>query len=72
MMAMEFVRPGTSEPDADAAKRIVAACHRAGVVTLSCGSYGNIVRLLPPLVITDALLADGLAVLADAVRTALD
>ncbi len=72
MMAMEFVRPGTSEPDADAAKRIVAACHRAGVVTLSCGSYGNIVRLLPPLVITDGLLADGLAVLADAVHTALD
>jgi 4-aminobutyrate aminotransferase/(S)-3-amino-2-methylpropionate transaminase len=72
MMAMELVRPGTTEPDADAAKRIVAACHRAGVVTLSCGSYGNIVRLLPPLVITDALLADGLAVLADAVRTALD
>ena len=71
MMAMELVRPGTKEPDADAAKRIVAACHQAGVVTLSCGSWGNVIRLLPPLVIDDALLADGLAVLADAVTTEL-
>ena len=52
------------EPDAEATRRIVAACHRAGVVVLSCGSYGNVIRLLPPLVIDDALLADGLDVLA--------
>lgn len=71
MMAVELVRPGTKEPDADAAKRIVAACHRAGVVTLSCGSFGNVVRLLPPLVIGDALLADGLSVLAEAVHAEL-
>ena len=71
MVAMELVRPGTMEPDAEAAKRIVAACHRAGVVTLSCGSYGNVIRLLPPLVIDDGLLADGLDVLADAVATEL-
>jgi 4-aminobutyrate aminotransferase/(S)-3-amino-2-methylpropionate transaminase len=66
MMAMELVKPGTREPDADAARRIVAACHRAGVVTLSCGSYGNVLRLLPPLVIEPDLLDDGLGVLADA------
>ncbi len=71
MVAMELVRPGTMEPDAEAAKRIVAACHRAGVVTLSCGSYGNVIRLLPPLVIDDGLLADGIDVLADAVATEL-
>ena len=71
MMAMELVRPGTSEPDADAAKRIVAACHRAGVVTLSCGSYGNVLRLLPPLVIEPELLDDGLGVLADAITAEL-
>jgi 4-aminobutyrate aminotransferase / (S)-3-amino-2-methylpropionate transaminase / 5-aminovalerate transaminase len=71
MMAMELVRPGTVEPDADAAKRIVAACHRAGVVTLSCGSYGNVLRLLPPLVIEPGLLDDGLGVLADAVSAEL-
>jgi 4-aminobutyrate aminotransferase/(S)-3-amino-2-methylpropionate transaminase len=71
MMAIELVRPGTKEPDADAAKRIVAACHRAGVVTLSCGSYGNVIRLLPPLVIEPDLLEDGLGVLADAVTAEL-
>ena len=65
MMAMELVRPGTararprSRPAASS-----QACHRAGVVVLTCGSYGNVIRLLPPLVIEEALLADGLDVLA--------
>jgi 4-aminobutyrate aminotransferase / (S)-3-amino-2-methylpropionate transaminase / 5-aminovalerate transaminase len=40
-------------------------------VVLSCGSYGNVIRLLPPLVIEDALLADGLDVLAGAVTDVL-
>ena len=71
MMAMEFVRPGTLEPDADAARSIAQACHRAGVVVLTCGSFGNVIRLLPPLVIDDALLAEGLAVLSDAVGAVL-
>jgi 4-aminobutyrate aminotransferase/(S)-3-amino-2-methylpropionate transaminase len=71
MMAMELVKPGTIEPDPDAARRIVAACHRAGVVTLSCGSYGNVLRLLPPLVIEPELLDDGLGVLGDAVTAEL-
>ena len=71
MLAMELVRPGTTEPDPDAARRIVAACHRQGVVTLSCGSYGNVIRLLPPLVIGAELLDDGLGVLADAVTAEL-
>ena len=71
MMAMELVKPGTTEPNADAAKRIVAACHRAGVVALSCGSFGNVLRLLPPLVIEPELLDDGLGVLADAVTAEL-
>ncbi len=71
MMAMELVRPGTLEPDAEATRRIVAACHRSGVVVLSCGSYGNVIRLLPPLVIDEVLLADGLDVLSEAVSTVL-
>ena len=71
MMAMELVRPGTHEPDADAAKRIVAACQRQGVVTLSCGSFGNVLRLLPPLVIEPGLLDDGLGILADAITAEL-
>ncbi len=71
MMAMELVRPGTLEPDAEATRRIVQACHRQGVVVLSCGSYGNVIRLLPPLVIEGSLLADGLDVLAAAVTDVL-
>ena len=67
MVAIELVRPGTTEPDAAEAARISAACHRAGVVTLTCGTYGNVLRLLPPLVIDDALLREALDVLADAV-----
>ena len=71
MLAMEFVRPGTHEPDPDAARAIASACHRAGVVVLTCGSFGNVIRLLPPLVIDDALLADGLDVLSGAVDQVL-
>jgi len=71
MQAMELVRPGTVEPDAETARQIAAACHRAGVVVLTCGSFGNVIRLLPPLVIDDALLADGLDVLVGAVDEVL-
>jgi 4-aminobutyrate aminotransferase/(S)-3-amino-2-methylpropionate transaminase len=71
MIAMEFVRPGSLDPDPDAARRIAVACHQAGVVVLTCGSFGNVIRLLPPLVIDDALLADGLDVLSGAVDEVL-
>jgi 4-aminobutyrate aminotransferase / (S)-3-amino-2-methylpropionate transaminase / 5-aminovalerate transaminase len=71
MMAAEIVRPGTLEPDPDAVRRIIEACHLAGVVVLSCGSYGNVIRLLPPLVIDETLLTDGLDVLAEAVGDVL-
>jgi 4-aminobutyrate aminotransferase/(S)-3-amino-2-methylpropionate transaminase len=67
MVAIEIVTPGTTDPDPAEAARISAACHRAGVITLTCGTFGNVLRLLPPLVIEDDLLADGLAVLSDAI-----
>ena len=70
MMALEICKPGTIEPDADATKAIAAACHAQGVLILTCGTYGNVIRLLPPLVITDELLDDALSVLADAIRSA--
>ncbi len=72
MQAIELVRPGTLEPDADATRRIVQGCHRAGVVVLSCGSFGNVLRLLPPLVIDDALLREGLDVLCETTAAVLD
>ncbi len=66
MVAVEIVKPGTTEPDGAEASRISSACHRAGVVTLLCGTYSNVLRLLPPLVMDDDLLAEGLEVLAEA------
>jgi 4-aminobutyrate aminotransferase/(S)-3-amino-2-methylpropionate transaminase len=67
MVAIELVRPGTTEPDAAEAARISAACHAAGVITLTCGTFSNVLRLLPPLVMEEALLAEALDVLTDAV-----
>jgi 4-aminobutyrate aminotransferase/(S)-3-amino-2-methylpropionate transaminase len=71
MMAMELVRPGTKDPDPEATRRVAEACHQAGVVVLTCGSFGNVIRLLPPLVIDGALLDDGLEVLAGALDQVL-
>ena len=68
MIALEFVEPGTTIPHATAAKAIVKYCNDHGVIVLSCGTAGNVIRLLPPLVITDEQLADGLEVLGEAVR----
>ncbi|MGW0523068.1 4-aminobutyrate--2-oxoglutarate transaminase [Crossiella sp. NPDC003009] len=69
MLAIEFVRDG-GEPDAALAKRVTADCHAAGVIVLTCGTYGNVIRLLPPLVIGEDLLAEGLDVLETAIRDA--
>ncbi len=71
MQAIELVNPGTTEPNAAAAKAIVNYCNQQGVIALACGTFGNVIRLLPPLVITDAQLEDGLNVLADAVHAAV-
>jgi 4-aminobutyrate aminotransferase / (S)-3-amino-2-methylpropionate transaminase / 5-aminovalerate transaminase len=67
MVAIELVNPGTTDPDPVEAGRISAACHQQGVVTLTCGTFGNVLRFLPPLVIDDALLREGLDVIAAAV-----
>jgi 4-aminobutyrate aminotransferase/(S)-3-amino-2-methylpropionate transaminase len=66
MIAMELVHPGTLEPDAAAAAKVARTCHANGMVVLTCGTYGNVLRLLPPLVIGQALLEEGLSVLAGA------
>jgi 4-aminobutyrate aminotransferase / (S)-3-amino-2-methylpropionate transaminase / 5-aminovalerate transaminase len=66
MLAIEIVKPGTTEPDAARTARVSAACHAAGLVTLTCGTYGNVLRFLPPLVIPESLLAEGLDILAQA------
>jgi 4-aminobutyrate aminotransferase/(S)-3-amino-2-methylpropionate transaminase len=65
MIAVELVKAGTTEPDADLTKRVAAAAHQAGVVVLTCGTYGNVLRFLPPLSISDELLEDACNVLDD-------
>jgi 4-aminobutyrate aminotransferase / (S)-3-amino-2-methylpropionate transaminase / 5-aminovalerate transaminase len=66
MIAIELVRPGTIEPDAAAATKVAKACHAAGLIVLTCGTYGNVLRFLPPLVISEELLTEGLSILEDA------
>ncbi len=66
MLAVELVRPGGIEPDAAAAAKVAAACHQAGLLVLTCGTFGNVVRFLPPMVIGEPLLDEGLSILADA------
>jgi 4-aminobutyrate aminotransferase/(S)-3-amino-2-methylpropionate transaminase len=63
MIAVELVRSGTTEPDADLTKALCAGAHAAGVIVLSCGTFGNVLRFLPPLTISDELLEEGLDVL---------
>ncbi|MBO0676628.1 4-aminobutyrate--2-oxoglutarate transaminase [Mycolicibacterium sp. S2-37] len=68
MIAVELVKAGTIEPDAELTKALCAGAHAAGVIVLSCGTYGNVLRFLPPLAISDDLLNEGLDVLADLLR----
>ncbi|CRK52551.1 4-aminobutyrate aminotransferase [Rhodococcus sp. RD6.2] len=71
MLAVEFVKPGTDEPDAAVTKDIAARALEQGVILLTCGTYGNVIRLLPPLVIGDELLDDALTVIEGAIRAAV-
>ena len=64
MIAVELVKSGTSEPDPELTKKLCAEAHHAGVIVLSCGTFGNVLRFLPPLTISDDLLLEGLDVLA--------
>ncbi|HTW13520.1 MAG TPA: 4-aminobutyrate--2-oxoglutarate transaminase [Nocardioides sp.] len=66
MMAIELCAPGTTEPDAARAAAVSAYCHAHGVVTLTCGTWGNVFRFLPPLSISDALLDEAFDVVAEA------
>ena len=66
MLALELVEDReTKAPAGDAAKKLVAYCHAKGLILLACGGYGNVIRVLMPLVITDEQLEKGLAIMAD-------
>ena len=63
MVAIELVDPTTREPDAALTAAVARRTAGEGVIVLTCGTYGNVIRLLPPLAIGDELLAEGLDVL---------
>lgn len=68
MLALELVVAGTDEPDPERTGQIARTCHENGVIVLTCGTHGNVIRLLPPLTISEGLLEEGLSTLEDAVR----
>jgi 4-aminobutyrate aminotransferase/(S)-3-amino-2-methylpropionate transaminase len=70
MMAIEFVTPGSGAPDAALAITVAKAAHQRGVIVLTCGTYGNVIRFLPPLVIPPDLLAEGLDIVAECLAAA--
>ncbi|MCV7058337.1 4-aminobutyrate--2-oxoglutarate transaminase [Mycolicibacterium gilvum] len=63
MIAVELVKSGTLEPDPELTRKLLTAAHAAGVIVLSCGTFGNVLRFLPPLAISDDLLLEGLDIL---------
>jgi 4-aminobutyrate aminotransferase/(S)-3-amino-2-methylpropionate transaminase len=66
MVAIELTVPGTTQPDAATTAAVAKACHADGLVVLTCGTYGNVLRFLPPLVMPDHLLHEGLGILEKA------
>jgi 4-aminobutyrate aminotransferase/(S)-3-amino-2-methylpropionate transaminase len=70
MLAMELVKNReTKQPAPDETKAVARFCLERGLLLLTCGSYGNVIRLLMPLVITDEHLEKGLAILEDALAS---
>jgi 4-aminobutyrate aminotransferase/(S)-3-amino-2-methylpropionate transaminase len=70
MLAIELVQPGSKDPDPVLTAELSSACHRDGLITLTAGTYGNVLRFLPPLVIGEALLTEGLDILEAAFAAA--
>jgi 4-aminobutyrate aminotransferase / (S)-3-amino-2-methylpropionate transaminase / 5-aminovalerate transaminase len=66
MLAIEFVQPGSMEPNAAAVAAVTSFAAQHGVLLLSAGTFGNVVRFLPSLAISDDLLRDAIGVLSDA------
>jgi 4-aminobutyrate aminotransferase/(S)-3-amino-2-methylpropionate transaminase len=69
MQAIELVIPGGTEPNTAALGKIVKYCQEKGVLILTAGTYSNVIRLIPPLVIPEDLLREGLSILDEALAT---
>jgi 4-aminobutyrate aminotransferase/(S)-3-amino-2-methylpropionate transaminase len=69
MVAMELVKDGDPhQPDAELTKALVKHAAGKGLVLLSCGLYGNVIRLLPPLTASTAIVDEGLSIIVDSLR----
>ena len=69
MQAIELIIPGGTEPNTAALGKIVKYCQEKGVLILTAGTYSNVIRLIPPLVIPEDLLLEGLSILDEALAT---
>ncbi|MGZ6293779.1 MAG: aspartate aminotransferase family protein, partial [Candidatus Limnocylindrales bacterium] len=73
MVALEFVKPGSGDgrtPDPDLAKRVIAAALERHLIVLSAGTWGQVVRVIPPLVTTEAEVTHAVGVLGEALAAA--
>ena len=66
MIAVEIVQPGTTTPDSRRTSAVSSWCHANGVIVLTCGTYGNVLRFLPPLTMPEDLLVEGLGIVGEA------
>ncbi|WP_431727437.1 aspartate aminotransferase family protein [Verrucosispora sp. TAA-831] len=71
MLAVEFVRPGSGEPDPALTGRVFEACRQGGLLVGKGGLYGNVLRMGPPLTLTEEEAREGLAILVEAIRAAV-
>ena len=65
MIAVELVHQDSTDPDPGFTTAVATAAREKGVIVLTCGTYGNVLRFLPPLTISDELLNEGLDLLAE-------
>jgi 4-aminobutyrate aminotransferase/(S)-3-amino-2-methylpropionate transaminase len=70
MIAVEITKPGTDTPDPDMTNKVAKFCHDEGVLVLTAGTYSNVLRFLPPLVMPDHLLEDALQIIERAFKEA--
>ncbi|RBI95992.1 aspartate aminotransferase family protein [Micromonospora provocatoris] len=71
MLAVEFVHPGTVEPDAALTTRVFEACRAGGLLVGKGGLYGNVIRMGPPLTLTEDEAREGLAIMTEAIRSSI-
>ncbi|MQQ99932.1 4-aminobutyrate--2-oxoglutarate transaminase [Glaciimonas soli] len=70
MVAAEFMKPGSKTPDAEFTKKVQSEALKLGLLLLTCGVHGNVIRFLYPLTISDAVMDEALSILSAAMKTA--